>query len=170
MITEDNFQPFGEVLSPKGRPPDFQGLNSTGWEARFEVDDTPEIMTLLSDHKGFRFTKMERHFIVTQTFVPIGRVPAIVAVAAPTDASTIPLPEDVRAFILDGTVGYVLRKGTWHSLDRYPLYPSSSEAVVITSRKTQTEITTVQRRQWVFTQEVDFEAQFGIVFELDFQY
>ena len=166
LLTERAFQPYGEVLAPKEQPADFQGVNSIGWKVRFEIEDAPVIMTLCSSHKGFRFSKVERHFRVTQTFIPIGRVPSIVAVASPTDHSTLPLPEDVTAFVIDGSAGYSLHKGTWHSLDRYPLYPPSSQVVIITSRKTQTEIETADRNDWALTQEVDYEAQFGIIFEL----
>ena len=64
-------------------------------EDPFEIDGAPLFMTLVSRFSGMRFTWLERHFGVTQTFVPLGAVPALVAVAAPTD------PEDPEA-IPDG--------------------------------------------------------------------
>jgi ureidoglycolate hydrolase len=111
---------------------------------------------------------LERHHNVTQTFVPLGRSPAIVAVAAPTasDPDAIPAPEDVHAFLLDGSRGYVLQKGAWHSLDRYPLEPPSAEIIIITSRHTQRELETVAPAEWHLTQQIDYAARFGVTFEL----
>jgi ureidoglycolate hydrolase len=167
LLTDEAFRPFGETLAPKQRQADFQGVNSTGWKANFDIDGVPVIMTLLTTYKRPRFTRMERHFAVSQTFIPLGRIPSVVAVAAPTDRATVPLPEDITAFVIDGSMGYVLRMGTWHSLDRYPLYPPSSQAVIITSVATQTELETVTRREWKLTQEIDYAAKFGVTFEFD---
>ena len=63
------------------------------------------------------------------------------AVAAPTadDPAAIPAPEEVRGFLIDGSAGYVLKRGTWHSLDRYPLSRESSQIVIITGQSTQDE-------------------------------
>ena len=167
-LSEEAFQPFGEVLGPKVRPADYQGVNSVGWKAGFESSSAPVVMVLSSRYAGLCFSRLERHLNVTQTFIPLGRVPAIVAVAAPTaeDRGAVPAPEDVRAFLLDGTAGYALKRGAWHSLDRYPLHPPSAEIVIITSRDTQEELETVEREQRRLTQEVDYAARFGVTFEL----
>ena len=101
-------------------------------------------MVYSSRYSGLRFTMLERHFDVTQTFIPLGRVPAVVAVAAPTARDQLPKPGDVQAFLLDGSAGYVLRRGTWHSLDRFPLYQPSAEIVILTARETQQELETVE--------------------------
>ena len=171
LLTEEAFRPFGEVLGPRARPADFQGLNSVGWKTGFDSSGPPVIMVLSSRYAGLRFSKLERHLNVTQTFIPLGRVPAVVAVAPPGDGdpAAIPAPEAVRAFLIDGSAGYVLKKGTWHSLDRYPLYPPSAEIVIVTSRDTQDELETVEREQRRLTQEIDYAAQFGVIFELELE-
>ena len=65
---------------------------------------------------------MERHFHVSQAFIPLGGEHAVVAVAPPSaDRGSVPELEAIRAFLLEGSKGYVLHKGTWHSLDRFPL-------------------------------------------------
>lgn len=169
LMTEESFRPFGALLAPRADAADFRGLMSDGWKTPFEIDGSPLFMTLVSRFGGMRFTWLERHFGVTQTFVPLGSVPALVAVAAPTDPGdpgAIPNPDDVHAFVVDGSCGYVLKRGTWHSLDRYPLYPAESRLVIISSQETQIELETVDRAEWRLTQQVDFDASFGVTFEL----
>jgi ureidoglycolate hydrolase len=91
----------------------------------------------------------------------------VVAVAAPTEGERLPEPDEVRAFLLDGSAGYILKRGTWHSLDRFPLRPPSAEIVIITARETQRELETLPPEQWRLTQQVDYEAAFGVTFELE---
>ncbi len=167
-LTVEAFRPFGQLISVGDQPPDYKGVNSDGWKADFEVDGPPLVMFLDSRNEGFRFTRMERHFGVTQTFIPLGQVPSMVAVAAPTaaDPAAIPQPEDVHAFRIDGSAGYVLRRGTWHSLDRYPLLPQSSQIVIISGHPTQDEIEHVPRDQWRLTHDVDYAVRFGVTFEI----
>jgi ureidoglycolate hydrolase len=169
LMTEESFRPFGALLAPRADPADFHGLQSEGWKTPFEIDGSPMLMVLTSRFNGTRFTWLERHFGVTQTFVPLGNVAALVAVAAPTDPEdqdAIPRPEDVHAFVVDGSCGYVLRRGTWHSLDRYPLYPAESRIVIISSQETQVELETADPAGWRLTQQVDFDARFGVTFQL----
>lgn len=169
LLDEGAFAPFGEVLAAKGRAPDFTGIGSVGWKAGFACGGPPELMVYSSRYTGLRFTLLERHFDVTQTFIPLGRVPAVVAVAAPTEGERLPEPGDVQAFLLDGSAGYVLRQGTWHSLDRFPLYPPSAEIVILTARETQRELETVAPARWRLTQQVDYAATFGVTFELEME-
>ncbi|HYI13910.1 MAG TPA: ureidoglycolate lyase [Thermomicrobiales bacterium] len=167
LLAPESFVTFGEALGRSQQPPDFVGYTSVGWKAHYEGSGAPLIMTLSSRYVGMRCTTLERHLNVTQTFIPLGRVPAIIAVAAPTDGSATPAPEDVRAFIIDGSCGYVLKAGAWHSPDRYPLYPPSAEIVIITSHDTQHELETLDRPQWQLTQVVDYAADLGVTFEFD---
>ena len=71
-------------------------------------------------------------------------------------------------FLLDGTVGYALARGTWHSLDRLPLYPPATQWVIITDRETQEDLTAAYagRGGFALTQEVDYAATFGVTFAL----
>lgn len=170
LMTEESFRPFGALLAPRSEEAGFHGLMSEGWKTPFEIDGSPLFMTLVSRFGGMRFTWLERHFGVTQTFVPLGAVPALVAVAAPTDPGdpeAIPKPEDVHAFVIDGSCGYVLKRGTWHSLDRYPLYPAESRLVIISSQETQVELESADPARRRLTQQVDFESRFGVTFQLE---
>src|SRR2546427_5207951 len=82
-LTEEEFAPFGELLSPKSRPADFQGVGTDGWVVGFETSGRTQIMVLRTDYQGLGFTMLERHLNVTQTFVPLDGPPSVVALAPP---------------------------------------------------------------------------------------
>jgi ureidoglycolate lyase len=168
-LTDEAFAPFGQIISARDRAPDFETASGTrGWAVDFQ-SGTPLLMLLHTPHRGLSFTKLERHFNLTQTFLPMGGSPAVLAVAPPSgDREQVPSPSDVRAFLLDGTKGYVLGRGVWHSLDRYALYPPATEWVIITDHETQQDLTAgyAGHRASELTQEVDFAARFGVTFAL----
>jgi ureidoglycolate lyase len=169
-LTDEAFVPFGQIISVKDRAPDFQTASGTrGWAVDFQ-SGTPLLMLLHTPYQGLSFTKLERHFSVTQTFLPMGGSPAVVAVAPADsgDRDQVPSPSDVRAFLLDGTKGYVLGHGVWHSLDRYALYPPATQWVIITDHETQRNLTAgdAGTRALQLTQEVDFATRFGVTFAL----
>lgn len=167
-LTETGFAPFGQLVSAKERPPDFRTESGTqGWAVDFRAG-TPLIMLLRTPYQGLRFSKLERHFNLTQTFFPLGGAPAVLAVAPPGGRDDIPKPGDVRAFLLDGTTGYVLGRGTWHSLDRFPLYGPATQWVILTDQETQHDLTSGYAGQGGFTltQEVDYRQRFGVSFAL----
>src|SRR5690349_10902196 len=84
-LTDDAFAPFGQLISAKARTPDFETASGTrGWAVDFQ-SGRPLIMLLRTPYQGLRLTKLERHLNVTQTFLPMGGSPAVVAVA-PADA------------------------------------------------------------------------------------
>ncbi len=171
-MTEEAFQPFGELLDATEPSPDHSGFFPVSFQG-----GKVRVSTALLPYKGLKFTGLEQHFHVTQAFIPISGAPAVVAVAAPTpqgDANAIPKSEDVRAFLIDGTKGYMLRKGTWHS-DRLPLYGPGSKMVIITDEETSQDLrdhgsmtTPVdQRGGWKLNRIVDFEHEFGVTFEVE---
>ena len=171
LLTEEAFAPFGQILSAKDRPPDFRGGGGTlGWAIDFRAG-RPLVSFLKTPYQALSFTKMERHFNLTQAFIPLGGSPAVVAVAPPSDPSdreAVPGPDQVRAFLLDGSKGYALWKGTWHSLDRFPLYPPETNFVIITDHETQEDLSLAYAGKggWQLTQEVDYEARYGVTFAL----
>jgi len=168
-LTEDAFAPFGQIISAKERPPDYRTESGTeGWAVEFS-SGRPLVMLLRTRYQGLRFSKLERHFNLTQTFLPLGGSPAVVAVAPPSpDRTAAPPPSAVRAFLLDGTQGYALARGTWHSLDRFPLYPPDTRWVIITDHETQQDLLTAYsgRGPCELSQEVDYQARFGVGFAL----
>lgn len=128
------FAEFGEVLAPRPRDrPDFIGYASIGWEAPLYVSGRPQLLILRTPFVGFRVPLLERHSHITQVVVPLTRVPAVFVVAAP---STRPDPQDLRAFLIDGTCSYLLHRQTWHSPDRYPLASPGADYALLTEWET----------------------------------
>lgn len=166
-MNREAFEPFGEVLAPGEVEPDFFGINSVGWRASFASDSPAEVMFYRSNYAGLRFHMLERHHAVTQAFVPLGKTPSVIAVATPTGADEMPDPGDLRAFLLDGTAGYVLKAGTWHALDRYPLDRTHTDVVIITDRATQHELESNPQGPWERTEAVDYADRFGVEFEFE---
>lgn len=166
-LTSEAFAPFGEVLAAGEREPDFTGINSVGWRSRFASDSPAEVMFYRSQPSGLRFQMLERHHYVTQGFVPLGEHRSVIAVAAPTSDDAEPAPEDLRAFLLDGSAGYLLHAGTWHVLDRFPLGNNPVDVVIITDHATQAELEGNPQGPWTRTEAVDYAERFGVVFEFD---
>lgn len=164
-LTAEAFAPFGKLLAAGANPPDFTGINSSGWRGGFHSDSPAEVMFYRSQAAGLRFTRLERHHHVTQAFVPLGNTPSVIAVAAPTAADAVPAPEALRAFLLDGSAGYVLNAGTWHALDRFPLGDAPADVVIITDRATQAELEANSRGPWDRTEAVDYAERSGVAFE-----
>jgi len=171
-LTEDSFAPFGQVIEAKNREADFRGGGvSRGWFVDFQADGTTSVGVSRVICQALSFKRMERHFAVTQSFIPLYGMPAVVAVAAltdPNDPASVPKPEDVHAFLIDGTKGYMLYKGTWHSLDRFPLKPPSAAFVIVSTHETTADLKLAYEGKGGFklTQDVDFEKKFGITFEM----
>lgn len=152
-MTAEAFAPFGEVMEAKARPPEARQF----FPITCEVNGRTTLDVIWQPHAGRQFKLLERHFNVTQTFVPLEGSPAVVAVAPPTDLddpAAVPRPEDVRAFLIDPTKGFAYKVGTWHSLDRYILSPPGASFVIMNVDPNPTQF-------------VDYEEEFGVVFEVD---
>lgn len=80
---------------------------------RFMSDDKT-ILSLATVHRRpLEVRWLERHYKHTQTFIPLGGKPFVIALAKPT-ATDFPDAKDVRAFLFDGTCGITMHVGTWH--------------------------------------------------------
>jgi ureidoglycolate lyase len=77
---------------------------------------------------------MERHFKHTQTFIPLGGRPFVVAMAPP-NCRELPDLDQVRAFRFDGQAGFMLRIGTWHEFP-FPLDDQTHLIVVLRKEAT----------------------------------
>jgi ureidoglycolate hydrolase len=166
-MTPEAFAPFGQLLMIRAdRTPDYDDADSTGWRYPVDLAGTPELVVVRTSFVGRRFSRLERHIRLAQAFVPLGGTPSAVAVASSTpNPDTPPSPESVRAFAISPGVGYMLHPDTWHSLDRYPLWPGELVVVMLTSTQTTDEAMSVPQTDWRLTQEVDYLAE-GVEFEL----
>jgi hypothetical protein len=72
--------------------------------------------------------------------------------------------------MVDGTRGYVMKEGTWHTLDRFPIHPPHSDFLMLTDWETTLEVKqpNPDKEKWKLNQEVDFDVRFGTVFEFSF--
>ena len=170
-LTRHAFRPFGVLLDAEEMPEGQATSSPIGF-----LGGRVRIGTAFLPYKGLRLTGMEQHFHVTQAFIPITGSPAVVAVAAPTpqdDPNNVPKPEEIHAFLIDGTVGYMLNKGVWHS-DRLPLYKPGSKMVIITDEETSQDLRKHgsmsdpigQRGGWKLNRIVDFRQRLGVTFEI----
>jgi ureidoglycolate hydrolase len=166
-LSDQTFASFGQIVSAKDREADFQTESGTkGWAVDFQ-SGRPLVMLLQTPYQKLQVSKLECHFAVTQTFLPLGGSPAVLAVAPPSRDGAVPAPTEVRAFLLDGSKGYALFRGTWHSLDRLPLYPPETRWVIITDHETQRDLPSTSGGQASqLTREVDYRARFGVTFAL----
>lgn len=146
-MTAEAFAPYGEVMEAKEHPSDHRQFFPVG----FEADGKTTVSVIWQPQEGVQFTQLERHFGVTQSFVQLGGGTAVVAVSRPTDPNdpeAYPKPEDVKAFLIDPTKGFMFGRGTWHSLNRYILDPAGATFVILNSRPNPTQIVDYTECRW----------------------
>ena len=155
------FASFGEILGDFDAPPTCEAPHLRSWRLEFELEGAVELMVARYLHQPFEFTAIERHFNVTQSFIPLGYQPSVMVVAAPTDPddwSAVPTPDQLHAFLIPGDRGIMLWRGTWHALTRFPVRPEGAAFALITGHDTQREleqqkVSGVQPR---LTHEIDY--------------
>lgn len=107
---------FGDILGRTDVPvsvSDFMETVELRKPVRF-ISDDKTILSLATVHRRpLEVRWLERHYKHTQTFIPLGGRPFVIALAKPTEAE-FPDPADVRAFLFDGTQGITMNVGTWH--------------------------------------------------------
>ena len=128
-LTDEAFRPFGEVLSRKESEPFFQMTDGRvqGWKVDFSCVGPTEVAYMKVDFQSWAVEDMERHFQVTQSFIPLKGKPMIMVVARatdPDDREAVPPPQEYSAFYMDGSQGVMLGVGTWHASARLALYPA----------------------------------------------
>ena len=153
LMTTESFAPFGEVMEAKERPPDARRF----FPITFEIEGKTTVDVIWQPYAERTFSTLERHFNVTQSFIPLEGSLAVVAVAPPTDLDNreaIPEPEDVRAFLIDPAKGFAYKTGTWHSLNRYILCPPGASFIILNVDPNPSQV-------------VDYEKEFNVSFEVD---
>ncbi len=198
-MTEESFSPYGYVLSARDRPADhriiapvdfqadgrgtlgviwqpYQGVKRRVGGPRHAPDGSTDVGWY--QFQGLVFSQLERHFAVTQSFIQMSGSPAVVAVAEATDMDdpmASPDPEDVRAFLIDSSKGYVLKRGTWHSLNRYILAPPGATFAILNSNPNPTQIVDYgESYSLTYTDlgndknpaRVDLNGKYDLVFEI----
>ncbi len=168
-LTAKAFAPFGQLVAARDEPPAFDAPHLDAWQMDFAVDGEIELMYVRYIHQDMRWTTMERHFNVTQSFMALGGAASVMVVADRTDAadrSMLPGPETVRAFLVDGAQGVMLWRATWHALTRFPVPAAGAAFAMITGAATQQELERQNRdgTRPELTQVVDLEKSHGVGF------
>lgn len=116
--TADALAPFGRIVG-KGAgatPVDidfYKGAVAMSYPAQFSCDHPVEITLATLARRPGEVRYMERHFEHTQAFIPLSGKPFVAVMAPPCDGE-LPDPTAVRAFLFDGSAGFVMHRGTWH--------------------------------------------------------
>ena len=143
LLTHHSFRRYGQIIGELDEPPAWKRPRLTSWRIGFEMDGHPDLKCIHYMFQDREFTMMERHFSHTESRIPLAGGQAIMVVAGserPLDPQSLPEPKDVHAFLLDGTVGIMLGRGTWHSLDCYPVRPPHTAFAFISEEEAQAEI------------------------------
>jgi len=119
-LTQDAFAPFGEVISIATARDSYkinQGTTTRFHDiSRVDVADeggAPIISIFRGTPrpKPIEITMMERHPLGSQAFMPLSGQKFLIVVASGTDDLA---PENLRAFLSDGTQGVTYAKNVWH--------------------------------------------------------
>lgn len=135
-LTPASFERFGTVLASEALvalPINwYRGANSVCGPVTLEADVPVEYLVMKSSVRPLRLRYLERHQLMTQTFIPLDGN-KFVFVGAPPDALThngFPVIEEIRAFLSPGGAGVNLFRGTWHE----PAFPLvDGQVTLITS-------------------------------------
>jgi ureidoglycolate hydrolase len=168
--TASAFAPFGELIGAQDGAPVFYGAGLRSWRLGCEIEGRTELMFIRYDHKPMAFSALERHFTITQCFIPLAGEGMVMAVAprTPEDWSALPDPRSVRAFLIQPQHGVLLWKGVWHSLNRFPVSQAGLGVALITAAETQAELESqlYKGTQPRLTQAADFLEARGLDFKV----
>lgn len=170
-VTAEAFAPFGQLIGLSEDAPVFRNQGLSSWRLDYQCDDATEVMFIWFDHVPMAFSKLERHFGVTQSFIPLDRTDMVMVVAPrtdPNDWNDLPPPGSIRAFLIPATYGVMMWKGVWHALNRYPTSPPGAGFTLLTSAATQAEL---QREKQdgtppKLTQAADYADRLNVRFEV----
>ena len=133
ILKKEDFELFGTIVKPLRTKPTISDRSLDFWEALAELDvEKPQVSFLVVKKRDFSLNKIERHVKLTEVFIPLEGV-SVFPLAPPKEVedpkAKVPLDELV-AFLLDGSKGIVMKKGTWHWAP-FPLTERATFAVML---------------------------------------
>ncbi len=139
--TPEALAPYGEILGSQVDAPvntsSFYGdAVAVSKPVEFVSDETTELTLCKLKPRPLEVKFMERHFLHTQTFVPLGGKP-FVAVLSPPNKKELPDLDHVEAFRFDGSAGFTMKIGTWHE---FPFALQDMDLIVILRRDTMRDL------------------------------
>lgn len=119
-LTTDAFKAFGDVIEIEGaqhfpinqgtveRHHDLGAVDIGGTEGRplISIVTCNEWFTL-----PYKLPLLERHPLGSQAFIPMDKTPMVIAVA---EAGESPQPQQIKAFISNGSQGINYHRNVWH--------------------------------------------------------
>lgn len=134
--TPTNIAPFGYWLGrdapvPIARSAFYGDAVELRKPAEFVADDTLDISVATVHRRPMRVSWLERHFLHTQAFIPLGGKPFVMVLAPPT-AGDMPDLDAAGALLFDGSAGVALHVGTWHE---FPLALEDDTNVIVLIRR-----------------------------------
>ena len=133
ILTRECFKPFGTLIEPLITKPTISDGALDYWGALAEVyAEKPQVSFLTVKKRDFELDKIERHVKLTEVFIPLEGT-SVFPLAPPKNIENpkaeVPLDELV-AFLLDGSKGIVMKKGTWHWAP-FPITEKATFAVIL---------------------------------------
>ncbi|EGW35533.1 ureidoglycolate hydrolase [Spathaspora passalidarum NRRL Y-27907] len=143
LLTPENFEPFGGVISPEHQviandsnanygtaikipkvapvvnnyKMSQSGSSTTNWNI-FRCSRPDHLLTEGRGNWQYTSTVLERHPFTTQTFLPLGKTDEIcylVIVAKSDTKTTLPDPDTIAAFLCRGNQSVTYGVGVWHA-------------------------------------------------------
>jgi len=132
-LTKEDFEPFGTIIESPNTKPTISNRSLDFWGTLTELDvERPQISFLVVKKRDFNLDQIERHAKLTEVFIPLEGISAF-PLAPPKDVehpkAKVPLDE-LAVFLLDGSKGVVMKKGTWHWAP-FPITERATFAVLL---------------------------------------
>ena len=116
-LERTSFEEFGSLIAPETQ--DSPNLNRAPGNMGFlwvqkalEFPKQAYMCTLRYYHRGTRVEFLQKHPESTITLIPLGGRASVIVVS-PEGSNGRPDIDHARAFLLDGTKGIVMHRGTW---------------------------------------------------------
>lgn len=120
-LTPQAFEPYGRVLTKPNTPTEApERADLDVWIGISDLmgleEQTPVIAYLECTRHNLPLNKIERHNTTAEAFIPLeGESVIVVApLSDPNDPNAQPDESQLKAFLLDGSMGIFLPKGAWH--------------------------------------------------------
>lgn len=132
-LTSESFKQFGSIVGPQREKPTVTSEILDFWDLVAELNmKNAEVGYLVVRSRPFLFDKMERHVRTTEMFIPMGgcSIFPLAPAAGLDDPDALPLIDEIKAFILDGSSAVILKRGVWHWAP-FPLSQSAAYLVLL---------------------------------------
>ncbi|TXS95964.1 ureidoglycolate hydrolase [Parahaliea maris] len=171
--TAEALKPFGVVLgrdeSVAPLPIDlYEGRVKVRRAGKFVSDDKTEMTVCTLQRRPYIAEYMERHTEHTQAFVPLGSKP-FVALFAPPNEEALPDLKEIRAFLFDGSAGFMMHRGTWHEFP-FAVLDDTDLLVILRSEATEglkSDNVIGNEAVGPDLEKRDMAARFGVKIELE---